>query len=284
MSISVNLAGSGPSWNQDPNPPLAAGRAAELASLAAVESLLTGLEPGTGVEPTPVPDAAGAAAQRQVSAQAAAPGLPELSAGPAAVRALGGKNSLAMHEDWFESSQPVKTTFGAGALELADAAQSIHTSLNLSSRLDPSRPLEGLVAGAVDPGRQLRSNQVDFETVPVQILSGEAKAAAVVAHTALGGHHPNWPRNQSGDQLMREIPLLFAPVPVEPQQTPPHICFKAVLVNGMLLVAAVLGAILVGTLNLRNLPSLENIELAAAVLVLLGVLYLIFRWARPRQA
>jgi hypothetical protein len=52
----------------------------------------------------------------------------------------------------------------------------------------------------------------------------------------------------------------------------------------MLLVAAVLGAILVGTLNLRNLPSLENIELAAAVLVLLGVLYLIFRWARPSHA
>jgi lysozyme family protein len=82
---------------------------------------------------------------------------------------------------------------------------------------------------------------------------------------------------------MNEIPLLFAPIPVEPQQAPMRMRFKAIMVNGMLMLAAVLAAILVGTLNLKDLSSAESMELAAAVLAILGVLYLIFRWARPRR-
>jgi hypothetical protein len=60
--------------------------------------------------------------------------------------------------------------------------------------------------------------------------------------------------------------------------------FKAVVVNGILMLAAVLGAILLGTLNLRDLPSIETMEMAAGALAILGVLYLIFRWTRSRQA
>jgi hypothetical protein len=50
------------------------------------------------------------------------------------------------------------------------------------------------------------------------------------------------------------------------------------------MLAAVLGAILLGTLNLRDLPSIETMEMAAGALAILGVLYLIFRWTRSRQA
>jgi hypothetical protein len=50
------------------------------------------------------------------------------------------------------------------------------------------------------------------------------------------------------------------------------------------MLGAVLAAILVGTLNLKSLQGIERMELAAAVLAIPGALYLIFRWARPRQS
>lgn len=293
LNISVNPAGSLPPWNADANLALAAGRAAEVASLTAVETLVTGPEVASGTAPVRVPDPSSAAAQGQIFAQTGAPGLPvhsaqsiavRASAQPDAIRALPGSDSLEMPEDWFESSMPVKNAPGLGATQPAGPAQFTHASLNLSSRLDGARLVDGLFAGTAEPGRQVRSNQVEFESIPVQILSAEATAGARAAHAALGGHRADWPPMQEGDQLMNEIPRLFAPVPVEPQLDSIPMQFKAVVVNGILMLAAVLGAILLGTLNLRDLPSIETMEMGAGALAILGVLYLIFRWTRPRQA
>jgi len=49
------------------------------------------------------------------------------------------------------------------------------------------------------------------------------------------------------------------------------------------MLAAVLAAVLVAALNLKDLPSIEMMELAAVVLAVLGALCLLFRWARPRR-
>jgi hypothetical protein len=284
LSISINLAGSVPSWNADANLPFAAGCAAEAVSLAVVESLLTGPEAAPDAASARVPDAGLAATQGQVPAQAGAPGLPVLSAQPVAARALGGRDSLGMPEDWFESSVPVKNIAGASLIEAADPAQLTHAGPQASSRLDATRPVEGLLTAAIEPGRQVRSNQVDFETVPVQSLAAELTAGTVAAKAALEAHRPYWPGIQSGDPLAREIPLLFAPVPPEPQPAPLPIRFRAVVANGVTMLGAVLAAILVGTLNLKSLQGIERMELAAAVLAIPGALYLIFRWARPRQS
>lgn len=283
MGISVNLAGNVPSWNEGANLPLAAVRAAEAASLEVVESLLTGLGAGSGVEPARAPDAGRGAGHRQVSTQAQEPGLPVLSAQPVAVRALPGRDSLGMPEDWFESSVPAKNTSGAGAIEAADPAQSVPATPQVSSKLEATRSVEGLFPGAINPGRQLSSNQVDFETVQVRPLTAEATLGAVLAKAAPEVYRTQAPGTRPSNQLMKEIPLLFAPVPVEPQPPAPRMGFKAVVVNGMLMLAAVLAAVLVAALNLRDLPSIEMMELAAAVLAVLGVLCLIFRWAWPRR-
>lgn len=277
LSISVNLAGSVPSRNQDANLPLAAGLAAEAASLAMVESLLTGLEPAL----TRAPDNGRVAVQGQVSTQAPVPGLPALSAQPVTARPLPGKDSLGLPEDWFESSVPAKNA--SGAIEAPDPAQSIRANPQVSSRLEAIRLAEGHVADAIDPGRQLSSNQADFETVPVRPLTTDTALGAVLAKAAPEVHRPQGSSVQPGDRLMSEIPLLFAPVPVEPQQVFPRMRFKAVLVNGMLMLAAVLLAVLVATLSLNDVPGIEMMELAAVVLAILGVLCLIFRWARPRR-
>jgi len=283
LNISANLPASVPSWNEGANQPLAAGHAVEVASLIEVQSLVTGPDAASDAAPARVPDSGSAAAQGQVSAQAAAPGLPVLSAGPIAAHGLAGKGGLALPEDWFESSVPVKNISAPGMIGASGSAQLTHPSLNPTSRLDATRLSDGLFAGAIDPGRPMRTNQADFETVPVQILSAEAAAGAVAAHTVLGGYRPEGPRFQQGDQLMNEIPLLFAPVPVEPQQSSIQMRFNAVLIRGLLMLGAVLAALLVVTPNLNDLPIVELMERAAVVLAVLGVLYLIFRGARSSR-
>jgi hypothetical protein len=283
LNLSVNLPASVPLWNEGANQPLAAGHAAELASLIEVQSLVTGPDAASGAAPARVPDSDSAAAQGQVSAQASAPGLPVSPAGAIAAHALAGKAGLALPEDWFESSVPVKNIAAPGMIEAGGSTQLSHPGLNLGPRLDATRLNQGLLAGAIDPGRQLRSNQVEFEAVPVQVLSREVTTGALAAHAAAGWYRPEGPRIQPGDQLMNEIPLLFAPIPVEPQQASIQMRFNAVLIRGLLMLGAVLAALLVVTPNLIDLPIVELMERAAAVLAVLGVLFLIFRRSKLRQ-
>ena len=283
MGISVNMAGNVPSWKGDASLPHAAGRAADVASQADAESLLTGLGAASGVELTRVPSAGRAAGHGHVSALAQGPGLPVLATPPVEVHATLGKASLGMPEDWYESSLPARITSGPGILQPADRAQSIPADPQVSSRLEATRMVEGPYAGAIDSGQPIRSNQVGFETVQVQSLATETTLGAVFAKAVPEVYRPQGPGIQLDDKLMDEIPLLFAPVPVEPQPPSPRMRFKAVVVNGMLMLAVVLVAVLVAALNLKDLPSIEMMELAAVVLAILGVLCLIFRWARSRR-
>jgi hypothetical protein len=277
LGISVNMAGNVPSWKGDANLPLAAGRAAEAATLAVAESLLTGLETASGVEPTRAPDAGRASGHGHLSAQAQEPGLPVLAALPVAVPAIHGKDSLGMPEDWFEPSAPARITSGPGIIEPADRAQSIPANPQVSARLEATRMVEGPYAGAIDSGQQTRSNQVGFETVQVQSLAAGAALGAVLAKGPPEVYRLQGTGIRRGDELMEEIPLLFAPVHAEPQPPASRMRFKGVVVNGLLM----LGAVLVATLSLNDLPGIEMMEVAAAVLAILGVLCLIFRWARP---
>jgi hypothetical protein len=272
LGISVNLAGNVPSWKGDASLPLAAGRAAEIASLAVAESLLTGLETASGVEPTRVPNAGHASGHGQVSALAPEPGLPVPSALPVAVPVTPGKDSLGMPEDWFESSVPVKNSPAAGAIEAADPAQLTRANPQVSSRLEATRMVEGLFAGGVDSGRQIRSNQVDFETVQVQSSVAGATLEAVFAKASPEVYRLQGPGIRPDDKLMDEIPLLYAPIPVEPQSPLPRMRFRAVVLNGILMLGAVLVAVLVAALNLKDLPSIGMMELTAAVPFALGAL------------
>jgi membrane protein YqaA with SNARE-associated domain len=113
-------------------------------------------------------------------------------------------------------------------------------------------------------------------------LTTEAKAEAVLARAAPEWNRREWQGVKMDDQLMREIPLLIAPVPLEPQQAPKRMRFKAVVANGMLMLGAVLAAILAGALNLKDLPSLKTMALAAVAV--LGVVYWILRRVKQRRA
>lgn len=284
LAISVNLAGSGPSWNEDVSLRLGAMRLAEAASLEIAESVLTGLGPVSSAESTGTPVADRGAALGQAPVQAREPSLPVRPADPISAGALRGKDSLGMPEDWFESSSPAKDVSRASVLEPAMTAPFLHANLKIASPSDASRLVEGFTTGATNPDRPLRSNQVDFETVPVQLLTAEAALGVVAAKAAAEWHRPAWRSVQEDDQLMREIPLLFAPVPVEPQQSSIPMRFKAVVVNGMLTAGAILAAVLMGTLSLKDLLSIERMEMAAAALATIGALFLIFRWVRRRRA
>jgi hypothetical protein len=284
LGISVNLAGSGSSWNEDVNLRLGAARLAEVASLAIAESVLTGLEAMSGAESTGTPVADRGAALGQAPVQVREPSSPVLPADPIAAGALRGKDSLGMPEDWFESSSPAKNTSRVNVLEPATTAPFLHANLKTGSPLDAPRLVEGFATGATNPDRPLRSNQADFETVPVQPLTAEAASGAVAAKAAAEWHRPAWRSIQPDDQLMKEIPLLFAPVPVEPQQSAIPMRLKAVVVNGLLMAGAILAAILVGTLSLKDLPSVSRMELAAAALAIIGALFLIFRRMGRRRA
>jgi hypothetical protein len=109
-------------------------------------------------------------------------------------------------------------------------------------------------------------------------LTPAATGEAVVAKTAIGWHRAEWPGTRVDDQLMEEIPLLIAPSPVAPQPAPMQMRFKAVVVNGVLTLAAVVAAVLVATFSRKDLAGIAMTGLAA--LAVIGALYLILRRAR----
>jgi hypothetical protein len=161
----------------------------------------------------------------------------------------------------------------------AGIAQTSHVNLKVGPQLD-----EASFTRANEPELQLSIKEVDSKTVPVQFLKTEATAGMVVATATPEWRRPAWQGIKLDDQLMREIPLLIAPVPLEPQQTPMRMRFKAVVVNGMLMLGAVLAAILVGALNLKDLPGIKMMELAAVAVAVVGALYRILRWVKQHGA
>jgi hypothetical protein len=280
LNLSVNLTGSAPSLNEDVSLRLAAVRTLEIAALAGTDSLLAGLETASDAGAAMTPDAARGGTPRQMTAQALTPNLPVLPAGPIPARALHGKDSVGLPaEDWFESSLPAEKISGSGVMESAGLAQILHANLKVSPRLD-----EASFTRANEAMPQLSIKEMDAKTVSVPFLTTEAKAEAMVARVAPEWNRREWQGIKQDDQLMREIPLLFAPVPLEPQQTPVRMRFKAVVVNGLLMLGAILAAILVGTLTLKDLPSVKTMELAAVALAVVGALYWMRRWVKQHGA
>lgn len=280
MSLSVNPIGSAPSLNEDLSLRLAAVRTMEIATLAGAESVLAGLETGMDAGPAWTPGAARAGVPQQGTTQALTPNLPVPPAGPISARAVHGRDSLGIPaEDWFESSVPAEEMTDAREMGPAGLAQSIHANVKVSPGLD-----EVSFTRAGEPVQQLSLKEMDSKTVLVPFLTAEAKTEAVLARATPEWNRREWQGIGRDDQLLREIPLLFAPVPLEPQQTPVRMRFRTVVGNGMLMLGAVLAAILAGTLNLKDLPSMKTMELAAVALAVLGALYWILRWVKQRRA
>ena len=260
-------------------------RGGEIGSLDAAELALSGLEAASSGLPIRAPGAELGGGPDRVSAQVQGTNLPALPAAPAVAAAWGAKGSLALPpEDWFESSVPAPGVSGAGRIEpaapaqtapIAQPAPAAQANLRVGPWADGGL---GLGTGAGVPARQLSSYEIDPRLVRVQPWLAET-AAGTVAGTVAEKAALDWRRfdrlgSKEGDQLAREIPLLFAPVPVEPQPAPIGLRFAAVLVDGALTLAAVVAATLAVTLNLKELPGIGEMALgAAAVLAVLGVLY-----------
>ena len=201
------------------------------------------------------------------------PGLPTLPAQLIATRASRGNNELGMPpEDWFESSLPAEYLSGTAVRESSLPAQLIHTNLIHAGlkALD-----EGLSPGATTPGQPLSIYDVNSRTLPLQHLTSPETAEAVAAKASLEWNQSERSETKLDDQLMREIPLLFAQLPVEPLEGSTGVPLKVVVLNGMLMLGAVLAVILVTTLDLKNLLGIQM-----AVLAAVGTIYLILRWAR----
>lgn len=272
LSLSINLAGSVPPLGDEVSLRLAAQIASATDAGAALSDLDSGGSGGLS-------ESNRGGTPGQVPPQAGQPGLPALIAQLNAARASHGMDSLGMPpEDWFESSLPAEHASGATASESAASAQLIRGSL-IHADL---RALDGgLGAGAIVPGQALSNYGVDSRTLPLQLLTAAATAETVTAKAAQGWHRPERSDLRLDDQLMREIPLLFAPVPAEPQLGSLGVRFKAVVINGMLTLGAILAVILATTLDLKDL---NNVRMAILiVLAAISTLYLIFRWVRPRR-
>lgn len=277
MSLSVNPIGNAPSLNEDLGLRLAVVRTMEIATLAGAESVLGGMDAASDAGPAWTPGSAHGGVPQQVAAQAQTPDLPALPAGPIQGRAVQVKDSLGMPaEDWFESSLPAEETTGASVMGPAGLAQSIHANGKVSPPSD-----EVSFTRANESAPQLNIKEMDSKTATVPFLTIEAKAEAAVARATPEWNRREWQGIGMDDQLMREIPLLFAPVPLEPQQAPKRMRFKAVVANGMLMLGAVLAAILAGALNLKDLPSMKTMALAAVAV--LGTLYWILRRVKQRR-
>lgn len=294
MSISVNLSDRASLWNEGVNLRLGPLRAVDVALLGAAESLLAGLDATPGTAPTGV----SGADRGGVSGQLWASDLPALPADSTAARAVPGKGSVGMPpEDWFESSVPARDLSGvdpigpdhgmasartvpaknaplAEPIETAGPAQPVQASdANLKAGL---RADEGFYTGALEPGRQLNLNQGDSAILRGQLWRADGTAAAMVAAAAPEWHRRDWQRIKLDDQLMREIPLLIGQLPLEPQPAPMRLRFTTVVVDGTLLLAAVVAAVLLPSLHLKPLPDLREMALGVgAALVLLGALYYI---------
>lgn len=247
--------------------------AAQIAYLAVAGTALSDLESGGG--PTGTPEANHGGTSGQVPVQAGGPGVPTLPAQSIAVRASSEIEKSGMPlEDWFESSLPMHRASSSDVSKPAVPAQLIHASLvHADLKVLDGGPNTGVIA----PEQPLSNHGADSQSLTHQLPTTEAM-------TAKAGLE--WTQTEQSvmnldDQLMREIPLLFAAVPLEPQQESIGVGFKTVVVNGMLALGAVLTVIVLTKLDLVHLHSVWTVVLT--VLAAIGTLYLILRSGRPRR-
>jgi len=251
--------------------------AAKIASAALSGVALTDLESGSGTIGTPEVNHGGTPGQ--VPVQTGETGLPRLPAQSYVARGSREIERLGMSlEDWFESSLPTEHASGSDVSKPAVPTQLNHASL---IHADLKALDGGLNTGEIAPGQPLNIFGGDPGTLTHQLPAAKATAEAVTAKAALESHQPGRSGMGLDNRLMKEIPLLFAPVPLEPQQESIGMGFKAVVMNGMLMSGAVLAVILLTTVDLEDL----HIARAAVLTVLtaIGVLYLILRRVRRHR-
>ena len=247
--------------------------AAQIDPVAIAGAALSDLESGGGSTGTPESNHGGTPGQ--VPVQTGETGLPTIPAQSNAARGSREIEKLGMPlEDWFESSLPTDHASGSDVSKPAVAAQLNHPSLIHADLKVLDR---GLNTGEIAPGQPLNIFGSDPRTFTHQLPTAEA----VTAKTVLESHQPERSGTRSDDLLMREIPLLFAPVPIEPQQGSMGVGFKTVVVNGMLMLGAVLAVILLTTLDLKGLSGIQMTVLT--VLAAFGTLYLFLRRARRHR-
>jgi uncharacterized RDD family membrane protein YckC len=291
----------------------AAVRAAEAVSWAALdaqadaESVLAGLEAGSGVDPAIEPKVSVDDVREQgwkLTAQPAAPSssqppeallldirwepdFPVRPAKPAATRAsrkMDGFETLG--QDWWEPAQDVQDALGGEAIEPFEPAQPIHANLIefpreiVAPRRVRPRLAEGPLAAAGEPQGQLSIFEVDPGTIstepaPLDIVADLAEAQW--PGSELSG--PEW----SGIELDAE-PIEDAEPETESAKAAPVLELAdmsrrllAAVVDGTLIAGTFLAVALMAAAYMKDLPGIKEIEMgAAAALLVIGALYHVF--------
>jgi len=267
--------------------------------LNVAQPLLFGLEAVTGGKPTSEPEASVSDLQEQgwepttisiapSSRQTSAaqqlevrwePDFPMRPAEPVAVRASHGTDDFEVPgQGWWEAAPSAENTLGNEAIEPVVPAQPIHANLIefpreiVAPRKVRPRMAEGPLAATGGPAGQLSIFEVDPGTISTQPAMVTPAAEPAEAQWLV----PVW----SGIKLDAEPVEDPEPEP-EPVKAAPALELAAMsrrllaaVVDGTLIAGVFLAAVLVAEAKMNVLPGIKEIEMGAAVaLLIIGALY-----------
>ena len=267
--------------------------------LAGAEPVLFGPEAASGVEPTWKPETSVgdlqeqgwepttlsiAPSSRQTSAAQQLevrwePDFPMRPVEPAAVRASHGPDDFEVSgQGWWEAAPSAENTLGNEAIEPVVPAQPIHANLIefpreiVAPRKVRPRMAEGPLAAIGGPAGQLSIFEVDPGTISTQPAMVTPAAEPAEAQWLV----PVW----SGIKLDAESIDDSEPEP-EPVKAAPALELAAMsrrilaaVVDGTLIAGVFLAAVLVAEAKMNVLPGIKEIEMGAAVaLLIIGALY-----------
>ena len=211
--------------------------------------------------------------------------LPQRSVPPEAARATHEIGfSEARLEDWWtpvtsaQNEQASENAQASDGDEVVEPDQPIHGNLIefprelVATRKVRPRLAEGPYGEAGEPGAQLSIFEVDPGTISTQPEWAEtASETAVPVSTG-----PEWSGIRLEEQLPEEPPYEVATAVETPalQPAPMNLRLMAAIVDGALISGALLAAAIIAAKNVRDLPSLREIELVgAAAFLAIGLLY-----------
>ena len=277
----------------------AAVRAAEAASRAALEaqaaaeSILAGLEAGFTefVESGPDAPSANQTPSSQVLERPAygirwEADLPAHAAEPAAFRATHGPGDLKIPVmDWREPARLAQDALGGEGIEVVEPAQPLHANLIefprelVATRKVRPRLAEGPHATAGDSRGQLSIFEVDPSSISTQPTEAVVEKSAAWADGEWQA--PEWQGIELEEQSLvsEETEFEGARVPAAPvlQPAPLGRRLMAAVVDFSLTAGALLAAVLVAAINTKELPAIKEIEVGAAVgLLVIGAVYQVF--------
>jgi uncharacterized RDD family membrane protein YckC len=222
------------------------------------------------------------------------PDLPVRQAEPAGGRARHGSDFFEVDmEDWRENARPAQGAIESEAIEVVEAALPIHANLIefpreiVATRKVRPRRAEGPYAALAEHGTQLSIFEVDPGAISIEPAASDVMDEA----SAPAWTGPEWsgikldaqpPReflNESPQEYLRE------PQPREAEAqnvrlAPLSLRLMALMVDGALIMGAVLAALVVAAANMKVLPSFRAMELgAAAAMLVVSALYVSFFYA-----